>query len=154
MSRRSVTALGAAAAVFGVLGLVFGVFVKPVDDRGCTSDLFAGTYRDLFAPVHLAAYLALCWLILWTRPPGRTVRIVLGVTTALVVLGPLYDAQLMVAGVLGLILCVPAGFAGLIVLGVRRDDAAARLALWIALLVLLPAAYMGAYLQGSGTFCF
>jgi hypothetical protein len=154
MSRRSLAALVAGAAVFGVLGLVFGLLVEPSDDRGCTSDLHPGTYRDLFAPVHLAAYLVLCWLILWTRPPSRAVRLTLGVITAFVVLGPLWDGPLMVAGVLGLILCVPAGFGGLIVLTVRRDDRSAHLALWIALLVLLPAAYMGAFIQGSGVICF
>jgi hypothetical protein len=169
----SVAVTGAVAAA---LGLVFWVLLEPVvPDPGCNTSLQPGAYRDAMLPAHLASLVALCgaaaWLDARTAPDRRVprwTRLALGAVAVLAALWLLVPA---VAGGLGVISVFAAPLLGvplLIVLAVRtvlalrrggdrawgQHAVTARVLVWGAITLGLPAHVAYAWLNGASAFCF
>lgn len=117
-------------------------------------------------PAHLAAYLVLVGLIVWSRPPGRAARMVLGVTAVIVLVSFAWPVPVALIAGFAMVLAVPVGGGLLITAGVlayrarrapdgrARQDRIAHALLWLGLLLALPATFAGAYVNGAGFFCF
>jgi hypothetical protein len=171
--RSAVVGSSLAAAGAGlVLALAFGVLLEPGKPDGCQTGLYAGTYGDLLLPLHLAGLVVLLTSIATLsrrlgRPRLAGVGLPLAAAYALacVAYPPLFGWY----GLAAMVLAIPVAATLAIVLtlqvraarrqpseelrwqGLARASLAAQ---WAGLVVLLPAAYAFAWLNGAGSFCF
>ena len=141
------------------LWVAFGLVLEPGEDAGsCTAGLRPGAYGDALVPAHLAAYLLIAGAIAWSHPPGLLTRLGLGASALVVLVSFASTGPIMILGIAGIVGALPAGVYTVIALVTlargRGGEETARSLLWIALLVALPATFLGAYVNGAGLFCF
>jgi protein-S-isoprenylcysteine O-methyltransferase Ste14 len=163
LTPRTRLALLCTLATLVALWIAFGLVLEPEKEGSCVTGLYPGTYRDALVPAHLAAYLVLVGLIAWSHPPSSTTTVGLGLTALLVLISPLWFGPLLLLGLVAIVLSFPAGIVA-VVFGVmlvrgkgkgeHQADDLARTLIWMALLIALPATFMGAYVNGAGVFCF
>jgi hypothetical protein len=172
--RRAVIGSSAVAGGTGIaLALVFGLLLEPGQERGsCQTGLYPSTYADLLLPLHLFAFTAVtAGLLALARELGN-----LRVTAVMTAAGGLYLASCLIHpplfapyAVAALLLSVPTtlalGLRSLIQIRAGLRDPSATLrwqrfarvswaGQWIALAILLPAAYAWGWLSGAGVLCF
>lgn len=114
-----------------------------------------GTYADALVPSHLAALVALTYLIA-VGDRGRATRIALAIVVLIALLALITEPVAVVIGIAALVLSVPAGAAAAIYAFVMRRDPR-RLAqglLWLGLVIGLPAIAAGSYVNATSLFCF
>jgi hypothetical protein len=159
-----VLAVGA-LALLGVVWLFQGVLDSP-QELGCNSSLPPGTYRSAFAPAHLAVAAVLVGC-LWSLGENRTA---LGIAGAVAILCAVVPPVFAVIALVAVVTAPTIGSAAALVLVIRTAIVArrirepmerraaltqcARYSLWLALVMLLPASAVFAYLRGASIFCF
>jgi hypothetical protein len=151
-----------ALALFGVVAL-FQVVLEPPPRIPCSSDLGPGTFRATLVPAHLAAAAILGGCLYELGANRRGLAAV--AAFALVVpgvFGLVGFAALLAAQMLGLLAIPALLICTAIVVRSMRDPAErraalvtnARIALWLGLVVALPANLAYAWLSGVSLFCF
>jgi hypothetical protein len=154
-----------ALALLGVVWLFQGVLESP-QESSCNTSLPPGSYRDAFAPAHLAVAAVLVGC-LWSLGENR---IALGIAGAVALLSA---AIPVVFTPIALVVVVAGPYLGpvaILVVAVRTTivarrvrgpaerraafTACARYALWLGLVLVLPASAIFAYLRGASIFCF
>ena len=159
-----VFAIGA-LALLGVVAL-FQLVLEPPEKIDCSSELAPGTFRDTLVPAHLAAAAILigCLSELGANRRGLAAVAVFALVSVVVPAGfavvgfaaMLAMQLLMYVAIPALLICT------IVVLRWMRDPAErretlvnnARIALWLGLVVALPANLAFAWLSGVSLFCF
>jgi len=159
-----VFAIGA-LALLGVVAL-FQVVLEPPDRIPCSSELAPGTFRATLVPAHLAAAAILigCLYELGANRRGLAAVAVFALVSIVVPAGfALVGFAAMLAVQMLIYLAIPALLiCTVVVLRWMRDPAErretlvnnARIALWLGLVVALPANLAFAWLSGVSLFCF
>ena len=159
-----VFAIGA-LALLGVVAL-FQLVLEPPEKIDCSSELAPGTFRDTLVPAHLAAAAILigCLYELGANRRGLLAVAVFALVSAVVPAGfALVGFAAMLAMQMLIYLAIPALLiCTVVVLRWMRDPAErretlvnnARIALWLGLVVALPANLAFAWLSGVSLFCF
>jgi hypothetical protein len=154
-----------ALALLGVIWLFQGVLDAP-DSLACNSSLPPGPYRSAFAPAHLAAAAVLVGC-LWSLGENR---VALGIASAAVLVCAVVPPVFGVVALVAVVAAPTIGGAAALALAIRaaivarrvREPAerraaftrCARYSLWLALVLLLPASAVFAYLRGASVICF
>jgi hypothetical protein len=154
-----------AVAVLGVVAL-FQVVLEAPSSTSCSSSLAPGTFATTLVPAHLAAAAILAGCLSELGANRRALVAVAAVAFVSLVVPPgfmLIGFVAMLAAQLLIYIAIPALLIGtVVVLRWVRDPverratlvANARIALWLALTVALPANLASAWLSGVSLFCF
>jgi hypothetical protein len=152
-------------ALLGVIAL-FQVVLEAPSSTPCSSSLAPGPFRAALVPAHLAAaaILMACLYQLGANRRGLAAASVFALVSLLIpgVFGLVGFAALLVAQMLGLLAIPALLICTVVVMRAVRDPAerraaltsTARTALWLALVVALPANLASAWLSGVSLFCF
>jgi hypothetical protein len=160
------------ALAFAAVVVLFQSILEPAKSDGCNTSLIPSTFATALVPVHVAAAVVLAgciWMVSGPRPGPWTRRgLAAALTFALVsvvvpgVFAPVGFVVVFAAPLLGLLAVLALSIRTLLTarssLGPAERAGAhaqtARWALWLGLLLGLPASLSYAWLSGASAFCF